>query len=142
MQPIYKIAWSDEFIADVEQIADLDTFKRSFAGYEFALSRLPRGPGTWDLSDTGDVRMAHMSAHVLERRNARPRYLLHFPPDGWANSNANAPSSAAGKRSAVQLITWFAGPRSGPQSARRRIRRSETACFLNRIRGPSDRARA
>lgn len=67
MQPIDEICSSAEFIADVKRIVgSLDLFKRAFVGYDFNLARLPRGPGTWDLSPTGDYRLAHMAAHKLE----------------------------------------------------------------------------
>lgn len=79
MQPQYDICWSREFIEDVKAICgSLDIFDQAFAGYDYNLSRLPRGPGTWDLSDLGDYRMAHMPAHKLENGTDIPAIYFTF----------------------------------------------------------------
>jgi hypothetical protein len=85
VQPVYDICWSHEFIDDVKRIVgSLDVFDRAFIGYDFNLARLPRGPGTWDLSDTGDYRLAHMAAHKLEDGTDIPSiyftFRLHLGP--------------------------------------------------------------
>lgn len=78
MQPQYETCWSSEFIEDVRKIVDLDAFVRAFAGYNYQLRRLPRGPGTWDLSSTGDYRLAHMPAHKLEDGTDIPAIFFTF----------------------------------------------------------------
>lgn len=79
MQPRYDICWSRDFIEDVKRICgSLEIFDRSFAGYDYTLSRLPRGPGTWDLSPTGDYRLAHMPAHRLQDGTDVPAIYFTF----------------------------------------------------------------
>lgn len=79
MQPIYEICWSEQFIKDVKAIVgSLDRFDQAFIGYDFNLARLPRGPGTWDLSPTGDYRLAHMAAHKLEDGTDIPAIFFTF----------------------------------------------------------------
>jgi hypothetical protein len=80
MQPIFEICWSGQFIKDVKRIVgSLDVFDQSFSGgYDFNLARLPRGPGTWGLSDMGEYRMAHMAAHKLPDGTDIPPILFTF----------------------------------------------------------------
>jgi hypothetical protein len=79
LQPVYDICWSRSFIEDVKRICgDLRVFDEAFTGYDYNLSRLPRGPGTWDLSVTGDYRMAHMAAHKLPDGTDVPAILFTF----------------------------------------------------------------
>jgi len=79
MQPVYEIRWSDEFIADVTGICgDLRGFDEAFAGFDYYLTRLPRGPGTWDLSPLGDIRLAHMPALTLEDGTDVPSIYFTF----------------------------------------------------------------
>jgi hypothetical protein len=79
MQPIYEIRWSDEFIADVTAICgDLRVFDEAFTGFDWYLCRLPRGPGTWDLSPIGDLRLAHLPATRLEDGTDVPAIYFTF----------------------------------------------------------------
>jgi hypothetical protein len=79
MQPYYSICWSDEFMDDVARIiGDIKRWDEIFAGHDFNLSRLPRGPGTWDLTPTGDYRLAWIEGGKLEDGTDYPTIYFTF----------------------------------------------------------------
>ena len=79
MQPIYKICRTEQFEDDVRGIfGDLQTFERLFEGFAFLLSRLPRGLGTWDLSPTGDLRLATLDHSLLDDGTSTPAMVFSF----------------------------------------------------------------
>lgn len=85
MQPHYEIRWSDEFVADVTAICgDIRIFDEAFAGFDWYLTRLPRGTGTWDLSPLGDLRLATIEGGKLEDGTEYPSiyftFQLHLGP--------------------------------------------------------------
>lgn len=85
MQPQYDIRWSDQFTADVTAICgELRVFDEAFSGFDWYLSRLPRGPGTWDLSPLGDLRLTTLEGGRLEDGTDYPTiyftFRLHLGP--------------------------------------------------------------
>jgi hypothetical protein len=80
VQPVFEICWSETFIEDVKKIVgSLDVFDQAFhRGYDFNLSRLPRGSGTWDLSPSGDYRVCHMAPHKLPDGTDVPSIYFTF----------------------------------------------------------------
>jgi hypothetical protein len=79
MQPQYEIRWSAAFVEDVTSICgDIRVFDEAFAGFDWYLSRLPRGPGTWDLSPLGDLRLATLEGGKLEDGTEYPTIYFTF----------------------------------------------------------------
>jgi len=79
VQPQYEIQWSDAFVADVTAICgERRVFDEAFAGFAWYLSRLPRGHGTWDLSPTGDLRLACLQAGKLQDGTDVPTIYFTF----------------------------------------------------------------
>jgi hypothetical protein len=79
MQPRYDVVRSEEFVADVTAIyGDIQTFEEAFAGYAWYLCRLPRGPGTWDLSAMGELRLGSIPALTLDNGVRTPAIYFTF----------------------------------------------------------------
>lgn len=79
MQPLYDIVPTEAFVRDVTDICgDLRVFQEAFEGYDWYLARLPRGKGTWDLSPTGDLRLANLPATRLENGTDVPNLYFTF----------------------------------------------------------------
>jgi hypothetical protein len=79
VQPVYQIRWSDEFVADVTAICgDVRIFDEAFRGFDYYLTRLPRGTSTWDLSPLGDLRLAYLITSRLEDGTEVPAIYFTF----------------------------------------------------------------
>jgi hypothetical protein len=114
MQPQYDIRWSEAFVVDVTAICgQLSVFEKAFEGYPWLLRRLPRGPGTWDLSPLGDFRIGRLEACRLEDGAEVPTiyftFQLHLGADTYLEL-------LRAFRSDDDALAAFAGPEFQPQS--------------------------
>lgn len=79
MQPQYEtFVWSDQFCEDITAICgSVRAFVDIFTGHYWHLSRLPR-QDTWDLSPTGDLRLAYIDSGRSSDGTIVPRIYFTF----------------------------------------------------------------